>query len=289
MHSPDYGPWEVGGYQVRLEFARGVRLAVSRDGAPVAGLPRTVRESGDLAWMRVVLGAAAQHRRLLKALLEDGMVEGRPLSEEDLAALALDAVGAQLLGALVIETGGAVGLPRTETWMLEGPEGEQSPLDAPARVVHPLRLESEGTLLGWRRWLAQEGIRQPFKQAYRELFAPAPRDLETETFSETFAGARARWDQGRALLEGRGWYRVTKTGAERIFRRAGLTAHLELRAGAVHLRAREVVTLGRVFWLAWRELPVNRASPGMPVAEVPPEVFSESMRDVALVAQVAGR
>jgi hypothetical protein len=156
-------------------------------------------------------------------------------------------------------------------------------------VAHPARLEARGKLRDWDRWLSRRWVRQPFKQIRRELYVPNADDLRCRTFSDRFAGECVRWDQTRALLEGRGWYRVTKTGAERTFTRARLTAHLEFRTPASRGFSTEQVVLGRVYFLPRGEQSQSRANPGSPLDRVPVVLFSETLRDVALVAQVARR
>jgi hypothetical protein len=50
-----------------------------------------------------------------------------------------------------------------------------------------------------------------------------------------------------------------------------------------------MVTLRRVYFLPAGEQPRSQARPGMPLRRVPPILFSETLRDVGLVAAVAGR
>ena len=51
----------------------------------------------------------------------------------------------------------------------------------------------------------------------------------------------------------------------------------------------EDVVLARIFFLPRGEQVVNRGNPGLPVERVPPVVFSETLRDVGLIATVARR
>jgi hypothetical protein len=284
-----YGPWEVAGYQVRIDCEAGVRLEACRDGQALKALPAAVRESPDLAWIRMALEAATQHRRDLKTLLQTAMVEEIPITGDDLAMLALDPVGRPMLQSLLFEIDGTVGRPLPDDWMLETLPGDLLRLSAPARVAHPVNLEASGTLPQWNAWLNRQSCRQPFKQIRREVYLPNANDVSSGTFSDRFAGEVVRWDQARALLEGRGWYRVTKTGAERIFRSAGLTAYVEFRTPAARGFSLDDVVLNRVFFLPRGEQVANRANPGISVESVPRLLFSEALLDVALVAHVARR
>lgn len=291
MQSPPelYGPWEVEGYEVEIDCADGVRLAVSRGGTRLKRVPAVVRESGDFAWIRVTLEAAVQHRRQLRALLENALAEEVPLTGEDLAMLALDPVGRPMLGRVLVTSDGTVGLPVPDLWALETLRGDMVRFSTPVMLTHPARLHHAGVLADWDRWLGRRYLRQPFKQIRRELYLPNERDRTTRTFSDRFAGEVVRWNQARALLAGRGWHRVTKTGAERSFRLAKRTAHLEFRTPAARGFSSEDVVLSRIYFLPRGEQVVNRANPGIPVDRVHPVVFSETLRDVGLAATAARR
>lgn len=284
-----YGPWPVAGYQVAIDTADGVRLVASRDGSRLKALPSAVRASEELAWIDVALEAARQHYRQTRALLENAMAEQIPLTSHDLALLALDPVGRPMLGALLLEVDGVIGRPALDEWLLESCTGDLMALGAPATVVHAVRLEARGELSRWNAWLNRCPLRQPFKQIRREVYYPNTQDRAGGAFSDRFAGETVRWDQSRALLEGRGWYRVTKYGAEKVYRRAGLTAYLEFRTPASRGFSKEDVVLSRIYFLPVGETVVNRAQPGLRLEKVPPIIFSETLRDAGLVATVAAR
>jgi hypothetical protein len=284
-----YGPWDIAGYQVRIDCAEGVRLAVERDGKELKAVPAAVRNSGDYAWISISLEAATQHRRHLRQLLENALSEEIPLSGEDLAMLALDPVGRPMLERILVCANGLVGLPVLDIWALELLNGDMVRLEAPVRVVHPADLHLARNLEDWDRWLGRRWFKQPFKQIRRELYLPNEGERNTRSFSDRFAGEVVRWDQARALLEGRGWYRVTKAGAERQYQTRKLAAHIEFRNPVSRDFSAEDVVIKRVFFLPRGEQVVNRGHPGMDVEQVPPVVFSETLRDVGLIAVVARR
>lgn len=289
MKAEEYGPWPVAGCELRIDFSPKVQLVATRAGELLRGLPPEVRASGEMAWIRLALQAAAEHRRVLKQLLEDAMVQEIPLGSGDLALLASDPAGAPMLAGLLVEAGGVVGLPHAAEGGLETLAGAGEPLAAPFLVPHPARLAAAGTLAEWKRWQSARWLRQPFKQLHRELFLRDEHEPPTAASTSRFGGCRVRWDQARALLEGRGWYRVTGTGAERIYERAGLTAYLEYRPTSGPLSPGATVLLHRIYFLPTGERAGSQANPGLPLVDVPAIVYSETLRDAGLVAEVAGR
>jgi len=156
---------------------------------------------------------------------------------------------------------------------------------SPVQVTHPLRLVEEGVLDAWLSILNRGTVRQPFQQIRRQVFTPG--DAAGAAFSDRFLGEAVVWQQTRAILEGRRWQRVTARTAERRFSGWRTTAHLEMS------RSRSLpdgwCKLGRLFFLPTGDPPVSKERPGLELREVPPIVFSEAMRDVALAAAVGGR
>ena len=78
---------------------------------------------------------------------------------------------------------------------------------APASTVrlwHPIRSQVQ-EVLSWRCWLEDHGIRQPFKQAHREVYLLTDAERETGTYSNRFAGHIVRQHQFSALCRERGW------------------------------------------------------------------------------------
>lgn len=283
-----YGPWEIAGHQVRIDFTRGIRLVAEREGEVLRAVPNAVRQSEEMAWVKLTVDAAKNHHRNLITLIEDAMVERIPFTNEDLALLALDPIGRSLLERILVRMGDVVGRPIPEDWLLESGSGDLYRLEGPVYVQHPLALEGNGSLLNWDRWLNRQPFEQPFKQIRRELFRPNEADRAHRTFSARWAQEEVRWDQARALLEGRGWNRVTKSSAERRFRTMGLTAYLEFRTPASRRFDRDHVVLNRAFFLPNGEIPNNKENPGLPLSDVSPVVFSETIRDWGLIASVAG-
>jgi hypothetical protein len=92
------------------------------------------------------------------------------------------------------------GVPRT----LDGREAEGLAADAPVRLWHPIGSDVE-TILGWRRRLAALGVRQPFKQAHREVYLLTPAERLTRTYSNRFAAHVLKQHQLAALCRERGW------------------------------------------------------------------------------------
>ncbi|WP_432923147.1 DUF4132 domain-containing protein [Microbispora sp. CA-135349] len=159
--------------------------------------------------------------------------------------------------------------------------------DVPVRLWHPARATPD-EVRAWREIVQDKELRQPFKQAFREVYLLTPAEEETATYSNRFAGHVVGYHKLYALLKQRGW-RAPYLGpwdggvdgeARRVLGGGGW------RATFLHdylwdedgYAATGQVRFERAADDGWREAPLT---------EVPPLVFSEAMRDVDLFVAVA--
>ncbi|MEU4406407.1 DUF4132 domain-containing protein [Streptosporangium sp. NPDC023963] len=158
--------------------------------------------------------------------------------------------------------------------------------DMPVRLWHPARASPE-EVRAWREVVQDKELRQPFKQAFREVYLLTPAEEATGIYSNRFAGHVVDYRKLYALFKQRGW-------------RADYMGPWD---GGGSGEARRVLTGGR-----WRaefhheylshdegyavtdQVRFHRLTEGewhpAPLIEVPRLVFSEAMRDVDLFVAV---
>jgi len=78
------------------------------------------------------------------------------------------------------------------------------PNDAAVELWHPIGRSVED-VLAWRQWIETHEVRQPFKQAHREVYLLTDAERHTETYSNRFAAHVLRQHQYNALCAARGW------------------------------------------------------------------------------------
>jgi hypothetical protein len=166
------------------------------------------------------------------------------------------------------------------------------PSDARVRLWHPIDA-TEDEVVEWRRYLLEHQVRQPFKQAFREVYAATIAEDQTNLYSNRFAAHILRYPQARALMTVRRWssnflgpFDGGQTGvAKREFPSHGIRAEFwhdavidlqDAAGGDV-----ENCTTDQVRFVRF-----GRAEELIPIREVPPRVFSEAMRDVDLFVSV---
>ncbi len=167
------------------------------------------------------------------------------------------------------------------------------------RLWHPIRAQVQ-EVLSWRCWLEDHGIRQPFKQAHREVYLLTDAERETATYSNRFAGHIVRQHQFSALCRERGWqfklmgewdshntpqvelpqYNLRAEFDVDFFEDSEVSGHMVytvIRTDRV--RFLPIEAKRRRFELRPPPRPIN-------LADVPPVVFSEVMRDADLLVGV---
>ena len=162
--------------------------------------------------------------------------------------------------------------------------------DSRVSLWHPIAHSAE-EVRAWRSFLESEEIRQPFKQAHREIYILTDAERRTRTYSNRFAGHIVRQHQFVALCKQRGWKASVQgnwddggAGMPTLdLPRYNLQAHFytqpagggDSAAGvALHLATDQVI-----FYRPESETPVR-------LEQIPPVVFSEVMRDADLFVAV---
>ncbi|MFI8236789.1 DUF4132 domain-containing protein [Streptomyces sp. NPDC085866] len=283
---------ELGGHRVRLaiEEAATVRLTFTRpDGGTSRTAPAAVKdefpdELQELkALAKEVRGTLSGERARVEAL----MSTGREWPYDEWCRYYRDhPVTGTLVRGLIWEVQDADG-----EWRAVAPTAESPGRPERVRLWHPIRAATDD-IRAWRERLVAERLRQPFKQAFREIYLLTPAEEETGGYSNRFAAHIVHYRQLYALFKERGWqanflgrYDGGHDGLARAeFGDGAWRAcfHHEPAADddgghAPEHAATDQVRFERRNGRQWREVAL---------AEVPPMVFSEAMRDVDLFVGV---
>ncbi|MES9541983.1 DUF4132 domain-containing protein [Actinomadura sp. NPDC000600] len=161
---------------------------------------------------------------------------------------------------------------------------------ARVRLWHPIRAAVD-EVRAWRERVVEEEIRQPFKQAFREIYLLTPAEEETATYSNRYAAHIVHYRRLYALFKERGWqanflgphdggYNGEARGEFGGGEWRACFYHEPVDDGGdwtVEHAATDQVRFERRHGRRWCEAPL---------ADVPPLVFSEAMRDVDLFVGV---
>jgi len=162
--------------------------------------------------------------------------------------------------------------------------------DASVTLWHPLS-STPDEIHAWRVFLEEHHITQPFKQAHREIYLLTDAEHQTATYSNRFAAHVIRQHQFNQLAKARGWdfgllgnWDAGQTGiAARILPASEIRVEFW-----VNLVDAQYTELGIALAVGTDQVRFYR--PGgttpIPLVEIPPLAFSETMRDVDLFVGV---
>ncbi|MGI4737713.1 MAG: DUF4132 domain-containing protein [Janthinobacterium lividum] len=160
------------------------------------------------------------------------------------------------------------------------------------QLWHPV-LAPAAEVLAWRELLETHQIRQPLKQAFREVYLLTPPEERTATYSNRMAAHILKQHQFNSLAKLRGWrYRLLgaydkgyeSEVASLLLPAHGLTA--EYWVSEVNADG-EWNDTGIYHYVSTDQVRFTRGNAAVPLPEIPLLAFSEVMRDVDLFVGVA--
>lgn len=167
--------------------------------------------------------------------------------------------------------------------------------DATVELWHPVT-DEVSHVLAWREWLERREVRQPFKQAHREVYLLTDAERQTATYSNRFAGHILRQHQFHSLCAARGWENrllllgVDSSPAPPARRVAALSLRAEYWVSGIGAEFEADATASGAFRLVStdqvRFYPIDGGEP-VQLSDIPPVAFSEIMRDVDLFVGVS--
>lgn len=186
--------------------------------------------------------------------------------------------------------------------------------DSKVELWHPLHSETE-EVLALRAFLEKYEIRQPFKQAHREIYVLTDAERHTEVYSNRFAAHIIKQHQFNALCSQRNWknqlrlmvddsyepptrwlpkqnlrveFWVESVGTDYRTDTTDSGSYLYLATDQVRFyqpdtQRNYVHAGGGGYYAGWHQ---GRAAEPVPLNQIPPLVFSEIMRDVDMFVGV---
>ena len=282
---------------IRIVGTREVRLSWQRsDGREAAAVPKALKETFSDAVRAARATAkdienalAGQSARIERLYLFDRRIAFDSWRERYLEHPLVAALTRRLIWSF--ESSGKVVAGLARDGRIEGMRGEQikPSSDTSVSLWHPLRADPDD-VLAWRRRLAQLSVTQPFKQAHREIYVLTDAERQTEFYSNRFAAHILRQHQFKALCDQRGWRfhlmgqwdshntptRPLPWRGTHVEYWVDMIDDTETTGAAVYT----LISTDQVRFVAGDGTPLR-------LADVPPLLFSETMRDVDLFVGVA--
>lgn len=288
-----FTPKEVGGVLLSLslpEEGGKASLVIEKDGRQLKTLPKALAKDPYAAELKEAQKALADQYRRSRRTLEEAMVGRSGFRTEELKALLEHPVIAPLLKALLWigegeEAGCCIGFLSLEEGALLLTD-EQGAVHAAEgfgtlRIAHPYDLMKAGTWSDWLRLLMEQRIVQPFKQVAREYYPLTDEEREERTLSRRYAGFQVQPKQFFGALKSRGWTADYEEGLQKVVHGQSVIIRLYAAADWFSPADIEPPTLEQV------EFFDRRSGETLPLEDLDPILFSETMRDLDMAVSVA--
>lgn len=258
-------------------------LSVMKNGKALKNIPPAVKKEPEVAALLKRKTEVKQQLSRMRLSLEQAMVRGDTFTGAELAEFGNHPLLAALLEELLFIGEGSIGYPTDKGRGLIDTQGKVHPLgnQEQLRLAHPYDLYQRGDWHEWQRdcFLAERS--QPFKQIFRELYLLTENEIGEGNISRRYAGHQVQPRQAVALLGGRGWVLHPYEGIFKSFHSENLTVWLSAMGLSYSPADMEGLTLEGVMFSKKGDYKA------LPLADVPPRLFSEVMRDLDLVVSVA--
>ena len=198
----------LGDVEARLTVgAGGAALTFSRGGRALKSVPASIKKDFAAEWkeLKAAQKEAEQAASALAQRLDALMIEPRVWpGERWRERFQGHPLAGTVARRLIWEVDGTPACH--DSGELRDVEGRPVPLRpaAEVRLWHPLG-RGVDEVLAWRRRLEALGVRQPFKQAWREVYVLTGAERRTGTYSNRFAGHILKQHQFHQLAALRGW------------------------------------------------------------------------------------
>ena len=282
-HAAHFAPKTVDGVELWIDVAEDGRASVvcAKDGKALKSIPAKLKKHAYVAELKKAEKHLREQYRRAKKMLEEAMEDGTPLFAYEIAnIIENNPVIAPLLQTLVFELDTALGF--YEDGVLVAPDGTRTAVaaDAELKIAHALDLYESGTWATYQKYLFEKGIKQPFKQVFRELYVKTADEHGKET-SLRYAGHQIQPAKTVALLKTRRWVIDGTEGLQRVYYKANIIARIYALADWFSPADIEAPTL------EWVDFFDRKTFKKLPIDDVPDLIFTEVMRDVDLVVSVA--
>ncbi|MCU0493252.1 MAG: DUF4132 domain-containing protein [Chloroflexaceae bacterium] len=284
--------WQIEDYSLTLVLRGSTpAIEVSNGKRTLKRTPAAVTRDYAYREVKATLEQAQDQERRYRLAFLEAMRRGQPLSADELALLRRNPLAVALLETLVlVDEAGAIGLYRADDNTLEGSHGERVPVSGAVTIAHPYALVQLDVLANWQTELVRRQVVQPFKQVFRELYVITPAEEEAAYSSGRLAGRRLRGRQATAVLANLGWQIDGYGTVRKPFHQLGIVAHFAAGTGYGYYDdddGDQATTGALEFWPLKQEYQRYGEERRVKLADIPPLVFSEVLRDLDAVTVIA--
>lgn len=270
-----------------------VRLVIRQDGTPnveavkkgklLTSLPKELNKDEYVAGLKAAAKSLKDQKSRARLKFEMAMVSRTAFRSVEIAGLLRNPVLSDTVATLVFASGDTLGFPvlSGENLALKSFNDNAIMVSADVIIAHPYDFMRQKCWSDYQRYLFTQQIKQPFKQIFREYYPLTDDEKQAATVSTRYEGYQVQPKKTIALLKTRGWTADYEEGLQRVWHKEKLVVRIYAMADWFSPSDIEAPTLETIQF--YRRDRWERVS----FDEVPPVIFSETMRDIDLVVSVA--
>ena len=278
-----FKPKELGGVTLFLEMGEAglAELIVDKGGKTLKSVPAAIKKDEYVKEINEVKASLKSQFSRARMSLEKAMENRDSFSFGEIRELLEHPVISPLIRKLVFVSGNEAGFLCESG--LSGADGETTSLekDAPLVIAHCYDLFSLGKWGEYQRYAFENGLVQPFKQIFRELYTVNEDEKAEKLVSRRYAGNQIQPKKTVALLKGRGWTVDYENGLQKVYYKENIIAAMYALADWFSPSEVEAPTVETVRFYD------RKTGEPLELEKLDAALFSEVMRDIDLVVSVA--
>lgn len=277
---------EVTNVRLTIDEFGNTEVEFTSKGKTLKSVPARFKKDNYVVELKEVKSDLTEQYRRAKRELERSMVEEICFTVRELSAIYKNPIIEPLLRTLVFKVGDQLGyflITSDNLKSLKEPSGSTYELSDPDEITiaHPFHLYESGQWSKYQQDLFDNGIRQPFKQVFRELYLTNSDEQSGIMSSRRYAGYQVQPRKTVALLRGRGWTVSYEDGLQKVSFQKNVITTLYAMADWFSPADTEAPTLETLEF-------IDRTTyTPIPLDKISSILFSETMRDIDLVISSA--
>ena len=225
-HLKYFEPNDIGGYDVSIVVESGKpSLTYVRNGKPLKSAPAAIKKDEAFLAIKDFCDKLKQQYSRTVSMFERAMEDRDAFTLGELLMLCGNPVIRPIVENLVfVSAEGSFISGVISEEQFSGCNGMSIAVsnDTKLRVAHPFDLYDKKIWADWQRFFFErgekDGVRQPFRQVFRELYVKLPEELD-KTRSLLFAGNQISTGRTVGALRARRWIADYENGLQKVYYR----------------------------------------------------------------------
>ena len=278
-----FKPYEVDGITLFLEWgeAGNAELIIDKGGKRLKSIAKAIKQNDYVVALTDVKASLKSQFSRARLSLERAMENRDVFTFDEVSELLHHPVIGSMLEKIVFRCGDELGFIESEG--LQDTNGNTIPLekDSPLSIAHCFDLYILGKWAQYQRYAFDNGLIQPFKQVFRELYTVNEDEISERTVSRRYAGHQIQTKKTVALLKGRGWTVDYYRGLQKVYHSENIVVTMHALADWFTPSDVEAPTIETI------QFSNRKTGESLVIEDINSILFSEIMRDIDLVVSVA--